>query len=199
MDFFLKLEFNRLIKELDFIESDLLYKSTVLKLADENFIKNVNDVLETFPQLKQIVDNRINNRFSIIQEQQLHENLETLSEENEIIYETKDPRVKTLYRQIARSTHPDVASQSNLKEVYLQAQKAYDSNDLVQIMSICEKLKIDYEITTQEFELIKNEIDLKKQRIKFLESTYTWKWYQVESEEEKNKIILNYLETQISR
>lgn len=199
MDFFLKLEFNRLIKELDFIESDLLYKSSILKLADENFIKSVNTVLESFPQLKQIIDQKSNERFIVIDSRVSEIPLEETMKEEDIIYETKDPRVKTLYRQIARSTHPDVASQSNLKEVYLQAQKAYDSNDLVQIMSICEKLKIDYEITTQEFDLIKEEIDMKKKRIQFLESTYTWKWYRVESQEEKNRIILDYLETQISK
>jgi hypothetical protein len=40
MDIFIKLEFNRLIKELDYIDSDLIYKSSLLKLVDENFIKN---------------------------------------------------------------------------------------------------------------------------------------------------------------
>ncbi len=199
MDFFLKLEFNRLIKELDFIDSDLVYKSTLLKVADEHFIKNVNDVLETFPQLKQIVDDRTNQRYNLINDDPIIITPIDEVDETEIVFETKDQRLKTLYRQIARSTHPDVASQSNLQEVYLEAQKAYDSNDLVQIMSICEKLKIDYEITNEEFQLIKDEINTKKQRIKFLESTYTWKWYQVSSTEEKNKIILNYLETQVSK
>ncbi len=200
MDLFLKLEFNRLIKELDFIDSDLIYKSTVLKLADENFIKNVNEVLESFPQLKQIVDEKSKKRFEMInnhpQEPVVNPVIET---EDDEVYESKNPKLKTLYRQIARTTHPDVSSQSNLKEVYLEAQKAYDTNDLIQIFSICEKLKIDYDITNEEFNLIKNEIDLKRQRVRFLESTYTWKWYQVQSLEEKNKIILNYLETQISK
>ena len=56
MDIFIKLEFNRLIKELDFINSDLIYKSSLLKLADENFIKDVNQVLESHPQLKTILE-----------------------------------------------------------------------------------------------------------------------------------------------
>ena len=200
MDLFLKLEFNRLIKELDFIDSDLVYKSTVLKLADENFIRNVNEVLESFPQLKQIVDDKSKKRFEIINNHSNDSHANPVGEtEDEEVYEAKNPKLKTLYRQIARTTHPDVSSQSNLKEVYLEAQKAYDTNDLIQIFSICEKLKIDYDITNEEFNLIKNEIDLKRQRVSFLESTFTWKWYQVQSLEEKNKIILNYLETQISK
>lgn len=200
MDFFLKLEFDRLIKELDFIDSDLVYKSSLLKVADENFIKNVNEVLETYPQLKKIVEDNNRKIFQLVHNTDNHTNHISIEKETEEeIYQDKNPKLKTLYRQIARSTHPDVASQQNLKEVYLAAQKAYDSNDLIQIFSICEKLKIDYEITNDEFQLIKDEIDSKKQRIKFLESTYTWKWFQVDSPQEKNKIIINYLQTQISR
>lgn len=201
MDVFLKLEFIRLIKELDFIESDLVYKSSIVKLADENFIKDVNKVLETHPQLKSLLDEKIEKRMNIInlQEQppQKEQLVEEIIESLEVVSDSKDPKLKNLYRQIARTTHPDVAS--NLNEVFLDAQKAYDSNDLVQILSICEKLKINYEITQQEFEILKDQINLKKQRIQFLESTYTWKWYQVNTSEEKNNIILNYLGTQISR
>jgi len=200
MDVFLKLEFIRLIKELDFIESDLVYKSSIMKLADENFIKDVNKVLETHPQLKSLLDDKIEKRMNIINLQEQPQQKEQLVEEiieSLVVSDSKDPKLKTLYRQIARTTHPDVAS--NLNEVFLDAQKAYDSNDLVQILSICEKLKINYEITSQEFEILKDQINLKKQRIQFLESTYTWKWYQVNTSEEKNNIILNYLGTQISR
>ena len=200
MDVFLKLEFIRLIKELDFIESDLVYKSSIVKLADENFIKDVNKVLETHPQLKSLLDDKIEKRMNIINLQEQPQEKEQLVEEiieSLVVSDSKDPKLKTLYRQIARTTHPDVAS--NLNEVFLDAQKAYDSNDLVQILSICEKLKINYEITSQEFEILKDQINLKKQRIQFLESTYTWKWYQVNTSEEKNNIILNYLGTQISR
>lgn len=201
MDFFLKLEFNRLIKELDFINSDLFYKSSLLKVVDENFIKNVNEVLETFPQLKQILDEKNQIRFDMLNVKTITDINEPTPDTDEVgEYESKNSKLKNLYRQIAKSTHPDVSHTSeNLKEVYLDAQKAYDSNDLIQILSICERLKIEYDITDQEFELIKNEINQKKERIQFLESTYTWRWHQVQTLEEKNKIIINYLETQISK
>jgi uncharacterized protein YcbK (DUF882 family) len=201
MDFYQKLEFNRLIKELDFIDSDLVYKSNVLKKADEDFMTNVNVVLESYPQLKSLLDDKLKKTMNLIhQKEQISENSkieEQIVETTEILHEVKDPKLKTLYRQIARTTHPDVAC--NLNEVFLDAQKAYDSNDLVQILSICEKLKINYEITAEEFEIIKGEISLKKQRIQFLESTYTWRWYNEQSIETKIKIILNYLETQLIR
>jgi hypothetical protein len=200
MDIYSKLEFNRLIKELDFIDSDLLYKSSLLKLADEKFIQNVNQVLSTHPQLKEILDDRNNKRMEFLYQEPIYESIDTNEsqiEPEEIIYESKDPKLKNLYRQIARSTHPDVNGQENLKEVYLDAQKAYNSNDLIQIMSICDRLKIQYDISDEEFQLLKDEITQKRQRIQFLESTYTWKWFQQNTDEAKNSIILHYLESQI--
>ena len=201
MDIFLKLEFNRLIKELDFVDSDLIYKSSLLKLADENFIKDVNQVLESHPQLKTILEDKNQERMKFLNfvDVSIPISQETQDEEEDYITESKPTKLKSLYKEIAKSTHPDKSNQENLKEVYLDAQKAYESNDLLQILSICDRLKINYEISTDEFDLIRSEIDTKKQRIKFLESTYTWKWYHESSNSQKNQIIMNYLESQVSR
>lgn len=200
MDFFEKLEFNRLIKELDFIDSDLLYKSNLLKSVDTNFIQNVNTVLETFPELKRIIEEKSQKRFESISVPIIEQetNVEVI-EEDEIITENKPTKLKSLYREIAKSTHPDLNSLENLKEVYLEAQKAYESNDLIQILSICEKLKINYDISSEEIDMIKNEISTKRGRLSFLESTYTWKWYQEQSDEGKKQIIFSYLQAQISK
>jgi len=201
MDIFIKLEFNRLIKELDFIDSDLIYKSSLLKLADENFIKDVNQELESHPQLKTILEDKNQERMKFLNfvDVSIPISQETQDEEEDYITESKPTKLKSLYKEIAKSTHPDKSNQENLKEVYLDAQKAYESNDLLQILSICDRLKINYEISTDEFDLIRSEIDTKKQRIKFLESTYTWKWYHESSNYQKNQIIMNYLESQVSR
>lgn len=202
MNFYEKLEFNKLIKELDYIDSDLTYKTSLLKNADEDFIKNVNSVLEKFPQLKTIVDEKNARRFQNI----VDINIPKINDDDNddvivdnIVTESKPDKLKSLYRQIAKTTHPDKSNQESLKELYLDAQKAYDSNDILQMMSICERLKIDYEISPIEVNLVREEIKLKKERINFLESTYTWKWFVEESVDLKNQIILNYLESQIIR
>ena len=165
MDFIERLEFNKLIKELDYVDSELTYKSHILKIEDEKFIKNVNDVLETFPQLRNIIDEKNKQRFDNISNMK-----QNLGDDNISVFDggvilEKNQRIKTLYRQISKSTHPDVTSQSNLQELYLEAQKAYDSNNLLQILSICDKLKINYEITFEEFDLLKEEIYTKRKRI----------------------------------
>ena len=199
MDFIEKLVFNRLMKELDYIDSDLMYKTNVLKKADEDFLKNVNFVLTEFPKLKDIIEetNKIrqeNIKIPITPPPMEHNPIDDL-----IITEEKPSKLKNLYRQIAKNTHPDKTKQDNLKEVYLDAQKAYESNDIISILSICERLKIEYEITKEEVELLKIEIQTKKQRIQFLESTYTWRWMTENSNDIKIKIILAYLEAQLIR
>lgn len=204
MDIFVKLEFNKLIKELDFIDSDLIYKSSLLKVADDSFIKDVNQVLDHHPKLRQILTEKQQERIKFIDfiehpQPDTESPLDHEIEEEEWVTENKQPKLKSLYKEIAKSTHPDKNNQENLREVYLDAQKAYESNDLLQILSICDRLKINYDISNEEFELIKNEIDQKKQRIKFLESTYTWKWYHERSDIQKNQIILSYLQSQISK
>jgi|688.fasta_scaffold118039_3 hypothetical protein len=195
MDLYEKLEFDKLIKELDFVDSDLVYKSNVIKKADEDFMKNVNSVLDQYPQLKIILDDRNKQRLEVISQPIMTEQVSPIQEIT--VTENKPTKLKNLYRQIAKSTHPDKTKQENLNEVYLDAQKAYESNNMIQILTICDKLRIDFEISNDEIELIRDEIETKKQRIMFLESTYTWRWYVEQSMDTKIKIILKYLETQL--
>ena len=51
-----QLEIKKLMKELDFVESDFTYKNEIVHEADSNFIKSVNDLLEQHPLLKDVFD-----------------------------------------------------------------------------------------------------------------------------------------------
>jgi len=55
-----QLESKKLIKELEFIESDYNYKNELVSEADSEFIKSLNLFLERHPQLKEIFDRKIN-------------------------------------------------------------------------------------------------------------------------------------------
>ena len=54
-----QLEVKKLLKELDFIESDFNYKNEIVFESDINFIKSVNDLLDKHPMLKDVIDKRI--------------------------------------------------------------------------------------------------------------------------------------------
>ena len=55
-----RLEVKKLLKELDFIESDFNYKNEIVFEADSEFIKSVNDLLEKHPMLKEVIDKKNN-------------------------------------------------------------------------------------------------------------------------------------------
>ena len=203
-----KLDINRLIKELDYVKSDFNYKSELLQEADPVFIKSVDSFLETHPQLKQVFDEKLLERQITkdpvvypIMEQAIFEDVigEVSIEEIETKEEVKDPKLRSLYRSIAKSTHPDKIKDESLKELYLEATSAYDNNNILPILAICDRLRIPYEVTEEETNLIKSEIQSLKNRVSFLETTFTWQWYNQTDMNIRETVILSYIKAQLAK
>ena len=206
-----RLEVKKLLKELDFIESDFNYKNEIVFEADSEFIKSVNDLLEKHPMLKEVIDKKNNKRvdslFSDIIKEALDKDNEVLEEEElveefideEVVIEI-DPRevkMKKLYRDIAKLTHPDKIVSEKLNDLYLKSTKFYKNSDITGIYYICDELGITYEIDDEDNEMIINKINSLKNRISFMESTLTWRWYHSENEKEKEQIVLSYIKVQL--
>ena len=206
-----QLEVKKLLKELDFIESDFNYKNEIVFEADSEFIKSVNDLLEKHPMLKDVIDKKNNKRvesvFSDIIKEALDKDNEVLEEEElveefideEVVIEI-DPRevkMKKLYRDIAKLTHPDKIVSEKLNDLYLKSTKFYKNSDITGIYYICDELGITYEIDDEDNEMIINKINSLKNRISFMESTLTWRWYHSENEKEKEQIVLSYIKVQL--
>ena len=206
-----RLEVKKLLKELDFIESDFNYKNEIVFEADINFIKSVNDLLEKHPMLKDVIDKKTNKRvdsvFSDIIKEALDKDNEVLEEEelveefiNEEVVSVVNPRevkMKKLYRDIAKLTHPDKIVSEKLNDLYLKSTKFYKNSDITGIYYICDELGITYEIDDEDNEMITNKINSLKNRISFMESTLTWRWYHSENEKEKEQILLSYIKMQL--
>jgi hypothetical protein len=205
-----QLEVKKLLKELDFIESDFNYKNEIVFEADSEFIKSVNDLLEKHPMLKEVIDKKNNKRvdsvFSDIIKESLDKDNEILEEElveefiNEEVVIEIDPRevkMKKLYRDIAKLTHPDKIVSEKLNDLYLKSTKFYKNSDITGIYYICDELGITYEIDDKDNEMITNKINNLKNRISFMESTLTWRWYHSDSEKEKEQIVLSYIKMQL--
>lgn len=190
-----RMRVSTLIRELEFLKSDYNYKSELMSVLDTDFNKSVDSFLETYPDLGRIYRELIPKDDTIFQtevqepgENDLVGRVETAVESVNI-----DQKTKNLYRQIAKSTHPDKVGDSNLKQIYFEAQKAYESGNTLELMSICDKLKIPYEISEEDLKNIQDEIEFLKNRISFLESTFTFKWSQTPEGRDKDKLILNYI------
>jgi len=196
-----KLESKRLLKELDFYESDLEYKSELVNHVETTFIQSVNEYLEEHPTLKDAFDEKINKRIedTINKKILTSEFIEKDSslEDDEIDSKEENPKMRKLYREIVKQTHPDKIKNNKLNNLYIEAGKSYDSEDLFNIYSICDELGISYELDESENYILKDKIKYIQDKINFIHSTFTWQWYYSEEEIEKNNIIKEYVKKQI--
>jgi hypothetical protein len=203
-----QLEIKKLMKELDFINSDFNYKNEIIQEADNSFISSVNSLLEQHPLLKEVFDKKINNKIENIFQQkseeikekiEIEENInESFNFEDEVIVrKVIDKKVRKLYREIVKVTHPDIVINKKLNELYLKATQFYNENDITGTYSICNELDIDYEPEDSDNQIISEKIISLKSRINFMESTLTWVWYHSTDENEKEQMVLRYIKNQL--
>ncbi len=210
-----QLEIRKLLRELDFIESDFIYKNELVQEADNNFIRSVNDLLIKHPELKDIFDKKINSKIENVFKQReeiikeisesedkqssLDDFIDDIIEQNSFVkIETEISKIKKLYREIVKKTHPDKVSNKKLNEIYLKSTFFYESNDIAGIYSLCDELDIEYEVDEKDNKMIVDKINSLKSRISFMESTITWRWFHSEDEKEKEQLLLRYIESQLN-
>jgi hypothetical protein len=191
------LQTKKLFKELEYMESDFEYRNEIISEADSEFITQVNNFLDHHPELKEIYDEKIDNHIqqSILRNtEEVIELFESEVEEEIITYEDpKLPKVKKLYREIVKLTHPDKVDKKSLNDLYLSATKYYDNNDKIGIYKICTELDIDYDLDEDDNQIIESKIEDLKRRIEFLESTFTWQWINTNGDKEKTEMLINYI------
>ena len=184
-----KLEMDKLIKELDYLKSDYTYKSELIKEADIEFTKSIESILDINSELKDMYHDSFDDKHK---EADIINNI--IPEEDYI--DDRSDKIKKLYREIAKNTHPDKIINKKLNNIYIEASKYYDSNDLIGIYKICNEMSIDYDIDVSDIDIIKSNIKLLKEKIIFLESGHVWNWY-IQDYENKNKMVLDFIKRQI--
>lgn len=207
MDKIRLLETQRVLRELDFIETDYHYRKEVVNSADPEFLNSVNSFLTENPELKERYDSKV----SELLEKALKsfdENLKEIENIDEVEvddFEDWDSEeivdggsnLKKLYREIVKLTHPDIIKNKKMNELYLKAGKYYESGNKIGIFAICNELNIPYEISNDDIQSIISEIQKYREKIHFLESTYTWKWFYCQDEESKKTLIVDFINQKI--
>ena len=84
-----------------------------------------------------------------------------------------------------------------MNELYLKATEYYEEDNKIGIYAVCNELNISYEISDDDINLIYDQIKKYEQKIGFIESTYTWKWYNCNDLVEKDQIMVNYIKMRI--
>ena len=196
-----QLEARKLLKELDYVKSDYEYKNEIVFEADNSFMRCLNDFLEKNPVLKEMFDKKINSGIDdLIRNRSLESVIESVSDEESemvIVENIVDEKLRKIYRNIAKKTHPDKISDVRLNDIYIMASKMYDTNDIMGIYSICDQLGIPYDLSIEDGEILKSQISMMKERVGFMESTFTWKWYHTDDEKEKSQILVDYIKSKI--
>ena len=195
-----QLEARKLLKELDYVKSDYEYKNEIVFEADNSFMRSLNDFLEKNPVLKEMFEKKSNRSIDDLIRKVPAENIEAVVDEcNEVtIVENKvDERLKSIYRSIAKKTHPDKILDARLNDLYITASSMYESNDIMGIYSICDQLGISYDLSSEDIDSLKSQIAQAKEGIFFMESTFSWKWHHAEDEGEKSRLLVEYIKSKI--
>jgi hypothetical protein len=179
-----KLEILRLIKYLDFLKTDYILKSELYNEYDIEFRIRVDKIVQEKEDLSELIYDKV------IYNQEKEE-----SQKEKL----KDDRIKKIYRNIVKRTHPDKIDDEKLNQKYIEATNAYESNSITDIILICERSNIPYELEQGDKIEFERETQILKSQIDILENSYPWKWFNTKDEKEKNSIIVDYLRTLIIR
>jgi len=205
------LKIKKLMKELDYIQSDVEWRNELVSDADSSFMDSINQFLEKNPEIKDLYDKKITEKLenSIKKKIEEDENGVEIEDKNEFEIETEEvdenvenskdisPKLKRLYREIVKLTHPDKVKKKKLNDLYIEATDYYNSNDKIGIYKVCSELDIEFEIEEDDEFFISDKIENLKKRINFLESTFTWKWYNCQDEVQKDQIVIDFIKLRI--
>lgn len=180
-----ELHINKIIQEYSYLKSDEDFKKEVISTKQSEFLKIINQTLQTYPpdQIKKHDENQgppVENKKPGIDIDEIPNNTKV--------------KAKNVYRDIVKLTHPDKVDDQELNELYIVAKDAYEVYDLFELYFIARSLNIKLKLTFDEMDTLNKLIDLKKQNIKSLESSYVWLWINGSSEDEKTRIVNQFIQ-----
>ena len=180
-----ELHINKIIQEYSYLKSDEDFKKEVISSNQTEFLKIINQTLQTYPpeQLNKIDETApppVDPKKKGI-------------DIDEIPHNTK-VKAKNVYRDIVKLTHPDKVDDKGLNDLYIEAKNAYEVYDIIELYFIAKNLNIRLKLTFDEMDTLNKLIEFKKQSIKNIESSYVWLWINGINDDEKNRIVNQFIE-----
>lgn len=193
-----QLKTKSLFKELDYLSSEIEWKEMYVYDMESEFLLKVKELLESDSELKKLYDERCPTPIEKPPLEHIIDEGEEEIIEGDIDFVSKDPKLKSLYREVVKLTHPDKTDDSDMNELYLKVTKMYEQDDMFGMYRICNELGIPYDVESSESEGLVESISKLKSRIKFLENSYTYTWANTEDEKVRDKLIYDFIKQQIS-
>ena len=174
-----KLQIKKLIQEYEFLLTESEY---VKEIVDENkpvFLDAAQEVRKklNIPISEPKTNNSENNKN------------ESINEKPENVSDSTKSKVKKIYREIVKLTHPDRTNSEELVEIYRKATTAADNYNVLELFQICVELKIPIELDMEDVDVLNFLINNKRENIKKIEASFIWLWLNAKTEEEKNKFV----------
>ena len=158
--------------------SDEEYKKEIIEGNKQKFLQEINDRKK---------DLGIKNVQDLKEETELKLNNKKKDVKNNKNYLSKN--IKKLYREIVKETHPDKKKSKHSLETYLQAKESYENGNFIGLYLISVDLGLNFQLETEDDDLIKLNIEDKKKYLSNIEQSYLWIWLNAKNESEKKDII----------
>jgi hypothetical protein len=168
------------------LKSDEELKKELINIKQKDFLDLVNNKLnELNPQ--------DSNHEDISKQESKNKKIEPKIDISGISENTK-VRIKKIYRNIVKVTHPDKVDSDELKELYMEATEAYEAYNIFELCFISKKLNIKVKLSLEETKTLNELINSKKDEIKKIESSFIWLWLIAPNENDKNELVDRFIE-----
>lgn len=178
-----QLAIKRLLKEYSFLVLDDEYKKEVISTGKSEFMKMVHDMRGDTPPPTS---------------NEISEQTGEVPKKLKIDPSTIDPKVrekvKKLYREIAKLTHPDKTNSEQHVELYTQATEAMEEFDLMTLYNICDILNISYTLGKEDKDVLKEHIKNKKEKLSGIENSFIWLFMHEEDEVKREQLVKLFIE-----
>jgi len=180
-----QLEIKKLLLEYSYLLTDEELKDEIIDEYQpqfmESFIEKTNEVnKEEKPKPKKEEEPKLKEKQPIKKK----------IEDDKLSDETKK-RLKTMFREIMKKTHPDKVNSEDLVHFYVLAKEAYEENNIVQLAFVAQQINVDIDLGEDEIEFIKQLIKEKQNEVKGKETSWLWLWYKAEGDGELQEKIMN--------
>lgn len=110
--------------------------------------------------------------------------------------ESPDEVFRSLYKTIARNTHPDRVrslpekEQKEKQDMFLRCREAMKEDDIITILEIADLLELDLpELSKKHIDLILLKNKKMQEELDFIKKTLLWVWYNSDDDQQKERLL----------
>jgi len=202
------LESKKLLKEFNYLVSDIEFKNEFAMEYSRPFEIAVRQFLRERPIIKELCIDKFGSKLDpdpkeTKTDEPIHIPISSETgvvlytgkindDEDSLILEIDEVKIKKLYREIVQRTHPDKVKSNALNVLYNKATDANKKRDLLTMFSICDELGLEFHVSQKEIDSLKLRIKNIKNQQLFFEKSHLWAWCEHDYDEPKRKEIIQH-------